>query len=69
MQLQEERNHTIDFIRGVLAINICVFHFVFRTIYITDGNLLAELSVLNPFRYNLFFLISGFMIPMALSIN
>src|SRR5687767_261846 len=59
----EKRNLTVDFIRGILAVNICLFHFAYGTLSLTDGNLLAKFSVWNPFRYHLFFLLSGFTIP------
>jgi len=63
---RESHNHTLDFLRGVLAVNVCLFHFAYVTLSTTSGNYLAPLAVLNPFRYTLFFLISGFTIPLAM---
>lgn len=63
---RESHNHTLDFLRGILAINVCLFHFAYITLSTTSGNYLAPLAVLNPFRYTLFFLISGFTIPLAM---
>jgi len=63
---RESHNHTLDFLRGILAINVCLFHFAYVTLSTTSGNYLAPLAVLNPFRYTLFFLISGFTIPLAM---
>jgi peptidoglycan/LPS O-acetylase OafA/YrhL len=63
---RESHNHTLDFLRGILALNVCLFHFAYITLSTTSGNYLAPLAVLNPFRYTLFFLISGFTIPLAM---
>jgi peptidoglycan/LPS O-acetylase OafA/YrhL len=63
----KSHNHTLDFLRGILALNVCLFHFAYVTLSTTSGNYLAPLAVLNPFRYTLFFLISGFTIPLAMS--
>ena len=62
----DSHNHTLDFLRGILALNVCLFHFAYITLSTTSGNYLASFAVLNPFRYTLFFLISGFTIPLAM---
>jgi len=68
-ELGRIRNHSIEFIRGILVVGVCLFHFSYGTLSLTDHNWLSEFAVKNPFRYNLFFLISGFMIPYSLHLN
>lgn len=57
------RNSTVDFVRGVTAISICLFHFAYGTISLTDGNFFAKALIWTPFRWHIFFLLSGFVIP------
>jgi len=59
------RNETVDALRAIAALSVCFFHF-------TSGGHYTDVSVLHPItRYgwvgvDVFFVISGFIIPLAM---
>lgn len=61
---------TINLLRGIAAFLVCIFHFInysdFRTNLFPDNNLITEIGNLGANGVFIFFVISGFVIPLSL---
>lgn len=58
---------TIDGLRGIAALMVCIFHLVcFRKVYISDELLIHKICRLGNFGVDIFFVISGIVIPLSL---
>ncbi len=56
----------INNLRGVAALSVCLFHFIYSTVnYVTDQTVL-NLAYYGQFGVALFFVISGIVIPLSL---
>lgn len=72
MSSQERNNyvHTIDLLRGIAALMVCYFHFTSNTAhygsYLPDGNILKTTGSYGWLGVEIFFVISGFVIPYSL---
>lgn len=59
--------HSLDYLRGIAAVSVCLFHFTDKHKYLPDGDLLKQTFQYGHFGVEMFFIISGFVIPYALS--
>ena len=62
----DSRNETVDALRGLCALGVCLFHASWNTQHSPDPFWTALLSV-GTLRVDVFFMISGFIIPFALT--
>jgi peptidoglycan/LPS O-acetylase OafA/YrhL len=60
------RIDTVDILRGLTALAVCVFHFVQYNTFIPPTSLAWRLSDVGRYGVDVFFVISGFIVPHAL---
>jgi peptidoglycan/LPS O-acetylase OafA/YrhL len=63
---------TIDCLRGIAALAVCLFHFCHLTVntaYLSDGNWFKYIARFGTLGVELFFTISGFVIPYSMMKN
>lgn len=62
------RLHHVDALRGLAALSVCLFHLTTaRSLFLADGSLLKNVFKFGYLGVEVFFIISGFIIPVALS--
>lgn len=67
-QSVSDRLHHVDALRGLAALSVCMFHLTTaRPGFLADGSLLKAISQFGYLGVEVFFIISGFIIPVALS--
>jgi len=64
---KNERIQSLDFLRGIAACAVMLFHYTARTsIFLSDGNPLRIAGSYGHFGVEIFFVLSGFVIPYSM---
>jgi peptidoglycan/LPS O-acetylase OafA/YrhL len=64
---QEKRISTIDCLRGLAAISVCFFHFVYgNSHYLPSDNYIKRIGSYGFLGVDIFFILSGFILPLSL---
>lgn len=62
-----ERIHSLDFLRGIAACAVMLFHYTIEeSIHLSDSNVLRIIGGYGHYGVEVFFIISGFVIPWAM---
>ncbi|WP_316806870.1 acyltransferase [Pedobacter agri] len=62
-----ERLYSVDFLRGIAALLVCLFHFTNGNSHFLDhGNWLKQIGSIGWTSVEIFFILSGFIIPYSL---
>jgi peptidoglycan/LPS O-acetylase OafA/YrhL len=67
--MEKKHNYTLDFLRGLAAIFVALFHFTNGSAYLRDTNALKQVGKWGYLGVEVFFVISGFIIPLSMVKN
>jgi peptidoglycan/LPS O-acetylase OafA/YrhL len=67
--MEKKHNYTLDFLRGLAAIFVALFHFTNGSGYLRDTNALKQIGKWGYLGVEVFFVISGFIIPLSMFRN
>jgi len=68
--MDDNHNYTIDFLRGIAALMVCFFHFAWaNSDYLSSTKYLKNIAQFGYLGVEIFFVISGFIIPYSLYIS
>ncbi|KQS32759.1 acyltransferase [Dyadobacter sp. Leaf189] len=59
--------HSLDYLRGLAALSVCLFHFTDKTDFLSDTNVLKTLFKHGHYGVEIFFIISGLVIPYSMA--
>ncbi|RZL40194.1 MAG: acyltransferase [Pedobacter sp.] len=66
-QSNSARIYSVDFLRGIAALLVCIFHFTQgNTGYLATENWLKKIGSIGWSGIEIFFILSGFIIPYSL---
>ncbi len=57
---------SLDYLRGIAAISVCLFHFTDKLDYLANTDLLKNVFSYGHYGVEVFFIISGFVIPYSM---
>ncbi|WP_025762773.1 acyltransferase family protein [Dyadobacter tibetensis] len=59
--------HSLDYLRGIAAVAVCLFHFTDKLDYLALDDLVKKVFNFGHYGVEVFFIISGFVIPFSMS--
>jgi peptidoglycan/LPS O-acetylase OafA/YrhL len=59
--------YSLDYLRGFAAISVCFYHFTHRLNYLSDTDLFKQIFSVGHFGVEIFFIISGLVIPYSMA--
>jgi peptidoglycan/LPS O-acetylase OafA/YrhL len=64
--VSQKHLYSLDYLRGFGAIVVSLFHFTDKADYLTDTNLFKQLCSIGHYGVEIFFIISGVVIPYSM---
>ncbi|WP_439559679.1 acyltransferase family protein [Dyadobacter sp.] len=59
--------HSLDYLRGLAALSVCLFHFTDKADFLADTNVFKALFKHGRYGVEIFFIISGLVIPYSMA--